>query len=127
MIFKKIIVILGTIGFVSTLFLEVYLEKRVPILVGNIFSLVTVFPLSLAMFAFIYGWFDKIGNKLCEIIGKYSYELFLVHISFLSVIKNRSILGMVSFFLITLFLTVVVHKASNFMNYEVKKICKLAK
>lgn len=101
------------LGFVCTALLETVIDDKVSVFVGNVISLLTVFPLSIGLICFLFHYFCLFDSKYLALLGKHSYELFLVHISVLSFLSNRTIKGLVIFLLLTTGITFFISLVSN--------------
>ena len=89
------------LGFACTALLETVIDDKVSVFVGNVISLLTVFPLSIGVVCFLFNYFRLFDSKYLALLGKHSYEFFLVHISVLSFLSDRTIKGLVIFLLLT--------------------------
>lgn len=78
------------------------------ITVETFLSVWVVFPLAIAVLIIGNCWPYLFNNKMLRFVGKYSYELFLVHL-FTQRVLNESIWSLFLFFIITISLTILLH------------------
>lgn len=105
----KLIIVLGItgIGFMALTQLECI--KNLPYILSNCLSLFTVMPLAGLVICISKIWPLITQSKLSQLLGRYSFEIYLVHAFTLSIVSN-DIISLIEFWMITLFCAMVLNK-----------------
>ena len=111
------IVILGlfTCGLLFMGITQLSFIKKLNYLTQNILSLFTIFPITIAILAILFYNNRVIDNKFLNVLGKYSYEIYLVHSFTLKLITTDQI-SLVLFLIITIIATYLLHVLFERMN-----------
>ena len=92
--------------------------KSLPYLVSNVFALFTVFPLALAVIGIIKHFQILSTRRYLMLVGKISYEIYLVH-GQMEILIQDSWYSAFFVFIGTIILSIILHDVINF--FTIKK------
>lgn len=97
----------GIVGLLFTLITQMNSVKGLPYIVSNMLSLLTCFPLAIALLA-LGKWGRFFENNVLIFIGTVSYEIYLVHAFTLNMV-TPSLICIAAFLIITILLAIGEH------------------
>ncbi len=92
------------------LFKQLPIARSSPQIIMNIIQLCIKFPCALGLIIIMHCLsIHPLQNKICTLIGKCSYELYLIHGYTLNIVPT-TIVGAVTFFIVTLIISLLYHE-----------------
>lgn len=121
---NKYIIIFTFITIVSVFFKKLpFVEKRETGILDTILQILITFNLS-AIILIIINRFNQIrvfNNYLIREIGNVSYEIYLIHVFFFDVMKEKTIISIFKYLIIVLILVFILHIVNTMINKALAK------
>ena len=106
---RKMIGVLGATGIVFMALTQLEFVKSMPYIISNLLSLFTVMPLAGTVICISKLCPLITQSRISQLMGRYSFEIYLIHAFTLSVVSN-DVFGILTFWLLTLCCAILLNR-----------------